>query len=139
MYSFNNYWNASRNFPLNQAYFASNPPYVPYYLYNPTEAQFRSLPPIDPTLFMNSAKSMRGLMTSANTIIEKFASSRKYSTDMMTAAQLSKMSEVYELIESLGIKDKPLITFTPDGINIQFEKSIDHVDLCHLTLKIRWG
>lgn len=132
----NNYYrNSHTNIPPYQHFI---PPLIQYPPYYPYFANYR-FPPVDNSLFMTSAKSMQGLMTSANTIIAKLATSSKYSSDVMTAAQFSKMSDVYELIESLGIKDKPQISFTPDGINIQFDKSIDNVDLCHLTVKIRWG
>lgn len=130
------YRNAPRNIPPNQYYVSpgpQNPPNYPYYV------PYRSFPPVDTKLFIKSAKCIQNLMTSANIIVNKFASSPQFSVDIMTAAQFSNKKEVEKLIHSLGLKDEPTVMYTPDGITIQFDTSENNYDVCHMSLKIRWG
>jgi hypothetical protein len=130
------YRNAPRNIPPNQYYVAPQTQLPPNYLYY---VPYRSLPPVDTKMFIQSAKCIQKLMTSANTIVDKFASSPKFSVDIMTAAQFSNRPEVEKLIHSLGLKDEPTIKYTPDGITIHFDTRENNFDVCHLSLKIRWG
>jgi hypothetical protein len=136
MHPYYYYRNAPRNIPPNQNYAAPqplNPSYYPYYV------PYRSLPPVDTKMFIKSSKCIQNLMTSANTIVDKFASSPQFSVDIMTAAQFSNQKEVEKIIHSLGLKDVPKVSYTPDGLTIQFDTSENNFDVCHLSLKIRWG
>lgn len=139
MHPYYYYRNDPRNIPPNPYYVAPRTQYPPYYPNYPYYVPYRSLPPVDTKLFIKSAKCIQNLMTSANIIVNKFASSPQYSIAIMTAAQFSNMKEVEKLIHSLGLKDEPTVTYTPDGINIQFDTREGNFDMCHLTLKIRWG
>jgi hypothetical protein len=136
MHPYYYYRNASRNIPPNQYYAAPQsqlPPIYPYYV------PYRSLPPVDTKMFVKSAQCIKKLMTSANTIVDQFASSPKFSVDIMQAAQISNRPEVEKLIRSLGLEDEPTIKYTPDGITFQFDTYENNIDVCHLSLKIRWG
>jgi hypothetical protein len=146
----NNYYrNAPRNIPPNQYYAAppQNSTYYPYYVAPqpqsppnyPYYVPYRNLPPVDTKMFIKSAKCIQNLMNSANIIVDKFASSQKFSVNIMTAAQFSNQKEVEKLIHSLGLKDEPTVKYTPDGITISFDTKENNFDVCHLSLKIRWG
>jgi hypothetical protein len=150
MHPYYYYRNAPRNIPPNQYYAVpqpQNPTNYPYYVAPqpqippnyPYYVPYRNLPPVDTKMFIKSAKCIQNLMTSANIIVNKFASSHKYSVDIMTAAQYSNHKEVEKLIHSLGLKDEPTVKFTPDGITIEFDTRENNFDICHLSLKIRWG
>jgi hypothetical protein len=166
MHPYYYYRNAPRNIPPNQYYVASqsqNPANYPYYdvppqMQNPINypdygtlplthnqanypyyVPYRSLPPVDTKMVIKSAKCIQSLMTSANIIVDKFASSPQFSVDIMTAAQYSNQKEVEKLIHSLGLKDEPTVKYTPDGITIDFDTSENNFDVCHMSLKIRWG
>lgn len=133
----------NRYSPYRQPYPPPAQPYyhIPYYFqypytyYNP----YRPLPPVDTKMFIKSAKCVQTLMSSATVIVNKFASSHRFAYDIMNAAQYSNMNEVEKLLNTLGTKDKPKISYTPDGINIEFNTDEDEVNICHLTIKIRWG
>ncbi|MHC0039013.1 hypothetical protein [Pseudoneobacillus sp. C159] len=148
MYPYYAYRNVTRNIPTNSNYFVKESPYpnnYPYFYPNyppttyPYYVQCRPLPPVDTKLFIKSAKCIQNLMISANTIVNKFATSPKFSLDIMTAAQYSNMKEVERLIHSLGLRDEPKISYTPDGMTIVFDTNENKVNVCHLALHIRWG
>lgn len=105
--------------------------YVPYSFQ-------RQLPSINPTLFMSSAKHMQIIMRDASTILDKMSSSRKFSLDLMKAAQESNQSKVNELVKDTGIQTVPKVTYTPDGLKLEFNTYVENLDCCHLTLALRW-
>jgi hypothetical protein len=121
------------NYPYYDVAQQQNPPSYSYY------EPYRNLPPVDTKMFIKSAKCIQNLMNSANVIVDKFASSPQYCVDIMTAAQYSNQKEVEKLIHSLGLKDEPVVKYTPDGITIDFDTSENNYDVCHMSLKIRWG
>ena len=120
-------------------------PYIHYVYHNPNGPYFRSyfpsrvLPPINPTYFMSSALQMQLVMKDASVLLEKIANSRKFSIDIMSAAQQSQKSKVEELIKSTGITKQPKVSYSPDGLTLAFTDEHNHIDCCHLTLKIRWS
>lgn len=113
--------------------------YVPYYLY-PTAyyPYYRQLPDVNPSIFMESAHHMQNIMKAARDLLEKMASSRKFSLDLMNAAQKSDQQTVNALIKGTGIQIIPVATYTPDGLKLQFQSPSDSSDCCGLTLTLRW-
>ena len=129
MYPYNpNYYHS----PYAQQYHR-NPPYfhTNYSIRNPTQP--------DPTMFMNSARQTKNLIKDGQLILDKIANSKPYSLDLMLAAQNSNKAKVEELIKSTGIKQKPQISYTPNGLTVTFINEQNNIDCCHLILKIRWG
>ncbi|WP_102274013.1 hypothetical protein [Cytobacillus massiliigabonensis] len=125
-------------YPCKQSY----PPFHPYgspsYFYYPQHT-YRQYPDVDPGMFMTSAKDMAIIMKDASHLLAEMAKSRKYSFDLMTAAQQSKMDKVEQMIKSTGIKIIPKVTYTPDGLNLHFDSGKDYNDCCKLALKLRWS
>ncbi|PWW29721.1 hypothetical protein DFO73_104364 [Cytobacillus oceanisediminis] len=106
--------------------------YHPVYFY-------RTIPGVDPEIFISSAKKMEILMRNASTLLVNMAESKKFSYELMSAAQQSKMSEVEKMIKSTGISQVPSVSYTPDGLTLHFEsEKEDNVKCCDLTLKLRW-
>ncbi|KOP80057.1 hypothetical protein AN957_22465 [Cytobacillus solani] len=118
----------------------SYPPFYPYcnYYYSPHNT-YRQYQNVDPGMFMTSAKDMAIIMKEASHLLAEMAKSKKFSFDLMTAAQQSKMEKVEQLIKSTGIKVIPKVTYTPDGLNLHFDSGKDYNDCCKLTLKLRWS
>jgi hypothetical protein len=100
---------------------------------------YRTLPAVNPQMFMSSAKKMEVLMKDASTLLVKMAESRKYSYDLMAAAQQSNKAAVENLLKSTGISQVPSVSYTPDGLRLHFESDKDDPQkCCDLTLKLRW-
>lgn len=130
------------NPPYYFSYSHSYPPFHPYgnffYAYSPNYT-CRQYPEVDPGMFMSSAKAMAILMKDASHLLAKMAESKKFSFDLMTAAQQSNMAKVKQMIQSTGIKMIPKVTYTPDGLNLHFESGKDYNDCCNLILTLRWS
>lgn len=99
---------------------------------------YRQLPEINPNIFMTSAQQMQRLMKDASILLDKMASSRKFSLALMEAAQASNQAKVNQVIKETGIVTIPKITYTPDGLKLYFKANAENVDCCHLTLNLRW-
>ncbi len=129
MYPYHFYYHVS---PYDQYYYR-NPPYYhsSYPIREPTQ--------LDPTMFMNSARQTQELLKDGMLIAEKIAGSKPFSRDIMHWAQSSNKAKVEELIKSTGIKQKPEISYTPNGLTVTFINEQNGIDCCHLILKIRWG
>lgn len=127
-------------------------PYHPYYYNSPYNRQYhrnllyyhphdpiRNPPQLDPTMFMNSARQSKNLIKDGQLILDKIANSKPFSLEIMHAAQSSNKAKVEELIKSTGIKQKPQISYSPNGLTVTFINEQNDIDCCHLILKIRWG
>ena len=88
---------------------------------------------------MNSAKGMEMLMKDASHLLAEMAKSRKFSFDLMSAAQQSHDDKVEKLIKSTGLKIIPKVTYTPDGLKLHFNSGQDYNNCCELSLKLRWS
>lgn len=126
-------------------------PYHPYYYHSPYDQQYhRNLPYYqtyysnriptqpDPTMFMNSARQTKNLLRDGQLILDKIANSKPFSLEIMRAAQSSNNAKVEELLKSTGIKQKPQIKYSPDGLTVTLINEQNNIDCCHLILKIRW-
>lgn len=112
-------------------------PYDNSYL-NCSPNRYRHYPDVNPGMFMNSAKGMEMLMKDASHLLAEMARSRKFSFDLMSAAQQSKADTVEKLIKSTGIKTIPKVTYTPDGLKLHFNSGQEYTNCCELALKLRW-
>jgi hypothetical protein len=100
---------------------------------------YRTFPAVDPQMFMSSAKKMEVLMRDASTLLVNMAESKKFSYELMSAAQQSKKDAVEKMIKSTGISRIPAVSYTPDGLSLHFESDKeDSQKCCDLTLKLRW-
>ncbi|WP_077214456.1 hypothetical protein [Bacillus dakarensis] len=124
---------------INPQYYSRPYAYVPYYPYPTTYYPYpRQLPDVNPSIFMESAHHMQNIMKSASDLLEKMASSKKFSLDLMDAAQKSDKQKVNALIKETGIPIIPNATYTPDGLKLQFQAPSETADCCSLTLALRW-
>ena len=72
-----------------------------FYASFPLSYPIRQYPPVDPTLFTQSAATAQTLMNDASAILKKLASSKSFATSVMSAAQEGKTKEVQRMIQSL--------------------------------------
>lgn len=100
--------------------------------------EFRQYPPIDPTLFSQSATSAQLLMKDASVILAKFAQSKSFATMIMSLAQQGKTKQVQQMVQSLGIRSKVDIYFNPDGIRLTLSPSSPS-GCCQLVIGLRWN
>lgn len=78
-------------------------------------------------------------MRDASTLLVNMAESKKFSYELMSAAQLSNKAAVQNLLKSTGISRVPSVDYTPDGLRLHFESDKeDPQKCCDLTLKLRW-
>ncbi|MBA4536028.1 hypothetical protein H1Z61_02450 [Bacillus aquiflavi] len=98
---------------------------------------FRQFPLVNPSVFMSSASAASMLLDNAKLVVEKVSKSKQFSTRLMNAAQQSKTTEVETIIKSTGIKNMPKISYTPDGLHLEFNDQ-NETNCCHLVLMIRW-
>lgn len=124
------------------SYSQSYPPFHPYgnffYAYYPNYT-CRQYPDVNPGMFMSSAKDMAILMNDASHLLAQMVKSKKFSLDLMSAAQQSKMDKVEQMIKSTGIKNIPKVAYTPDGLSLHFDSGKAYNECCKLTLKLRWS
>ncbi|MDZ5472091.1 hypothetical protein SM124_10060 [Bacillus sp. 31A1R] len=113
----------------NQIYYS--PYYYPYHY-------VRQFPSVNPTQFISSAKQMELIMKDASLLLQRMSSSREFSSELMSAAQESKMEKVTSMIKSTGVQTMPEISYTPDGLKLIFTSKTNNIDCCHLTLSLRW-
>jgi hypothetical protein len=115
---------------------------LPTHYYIPAHRQadnFRTnYPEVDPTQVTESAGAFQGLMADAHIIIEKFATSKQFASQVMDYAQKGNQKEVQKLIQSTGIKNPVEITFNPDSINFTFIAKSKDVDCCKLVMALHW-
>ncbi|USK38375.1 hypothetical protein LIS77_21165 [Cytobacillus firmus] len=78
-------------------------------------------------------------MRDASTLLVNMAESKKFSYELMSAAQQSNKAAVENLLKSTGISRVPSVDYTPDGLRLHFESDKeDPQKCCDLMLKLRW-
>jgi len=113
-------------------------PYPQYPHYPIPGTYYRQYPPVDPTLFNQSAITMQKLMRDASRLLDRLAQSKQFAEKIMSAAQESHTAEVKKLIESIGVQSKVDIYYDPDGIRITLSASVQQVQCCRLVIALRW-
>lgn len=102
----------------------------------PTESN--PYPPVDTTRLHQSAIYSLELTKQANQLVTKISQSSSFAKELMTAAQKSDQKKVDEMIASVGITAKVTTKYTPGGIRIVFQKEIDGVICCEVTMILNW-
>ncbi|MFS0672231.1 hypothetical protein [Ornithinibacillus sp. 179-J 7C1 HS] len=113
----------------------------PIYFY-PPQPQFlayRQFPEVDPDLLYDSANETKKLMKEASVVLDRFASSKGFDKQVMTAAQESNMDEVKRLIKSIGITSDVDVHVNPDGLRLEFVSMVGNTECCRLTVALRWN
>ncbi|WP_339147563.1 MULTISPECIES: hypothetical protein [unclassified Sutcliffiella] len=113
--------------------------YFPMYSPILPRSYVRVYPPVDPTLFTESAESMQQLMKEASIILQKLADSKEFASEVMSAAQEGNKEKVSQLLESTGVHSGVEVGFNPDGINLNMTSEVEGKDCCHLTITLKWG
>ncbi|MBM7553493.1 hypothetical protein [Thalassobacillus pellis] len=122
-------------------YYPCCPCYCNYRIQTPPIVRFpdnNQFPPVDPTLFTESAVAMQQLMTQASLVLEKLARSSVFAHKVMKAAQESNMKKVDELLKTTGIHEGIKTKINPDGINLQLSSAVKGMECCQLTIALRW-
>ncbi|MGG0716081.1 hypothetical protein ABE096_00575 [Robertmurraya massiliosenegalensis] len=112
-------------------------PYTPPIRFRPYIRR-QQFPTVNPDMFMSSAQHMQTLMKDASLVLGKMANSHQFSLDLMTAAQKSDKEKVTQMLKETGIQTTPDVTYSPDGLKLDFKTVVDQVDCCHLNLSLRW-
>ena len=121
-------------------------PYIayPYYypswqVYNNKSLQLQTqFPPVNTKQLHSSAENFQVIMREARLLIDKIVSTPSFAFELMDAAQLSNQKKVDELIVSTGITIKAETTFSPTGIQIEFDNSKMGAGCCKLDLSLLW-
>lgn len=121
-------------------------PYYPHWqAYNNKQLQSypslklqNSFPPIDTKKLHSSAENFQEIMREARLLIDKIVSTPSFASELMDAAQLSNQRKVEELIASTGVTVKIETTFSPTGIQIEFDNSELGGGCCKLDIGLLW-
>lgn len=112
----------------------------PYQVHYPPQQNLAYRPPakVNATLFMQSSKMAQDLLSDAQLVTNTFAQSKTFSEQLMSDAQQSKKAAVKELIRNTGIKTQPDISYTPEGLRLDFHKASGNSDCCHVIISLKW-
>lgn len=95
-------------------------------------------PPVDTKQLHTSAEKFQEIIREARLLIDKIVSTPSFASELMDAAQLSNHKKVDELIASTGISIKVETTFSPTGIQIEFDNSKEGSGCCKLDMSLLW-
>lgn len=96
--------------------------------------RYPEFPPVNPQIFMDSAKQSSLLLKEAGMLLHSIGTSADLSKKIMIAAQQSKEKEVLQLLKQTGIASDVRVMYNPDGIQIELSQSRDKI-----TLALRWS
>lgn len=116
-------------------------PVHPGYIAMPTPAPQQGgspFPRVDTRRFNESAKRFKEVMNQANLFIGALTASDDFSRTLMDAAQRSDQKEVERLVRSTGVTIKYNLSYTPDGIRIDFSNSDAQNGCCTLRMALSW-
>lgn len=78
-------------------------------------------------------------MKQADLLAVKIVDSDEFAISLMDAAQHSNTVKVQKLVLSTGITSKVETKFTPSGIRIKLDNSVEeHDDCCNLIMSLHW-
>ncbi|WP_110928619.1 hypothetical protein [Bacillus massiliglaciei] len=98
---------------------------------------FRPMPAANPDLLIQAAKSAQVLLDDIRKVINTFASSKDFSKRVMEAAQDSKKDTVTNMLRKTGIKTVPDVSFTPDGLRMDFRAQAK--DNVRMIISLKWN
>lgn len=113
-------------------YYHAYPP-IPKYVF--PQRQFL---PVNPKMFMDSAKKMNPLLKDAEVLMRHISNTEPFARKLMDAAQHSKLNEVNKMIAQIGIKSKSDIRINPSALILILSPKNDPLDCCQVELRIRW-
>jgi len=102
------------------------------------QAAYRQYPPVDPTVFVQSASSYSGLLADASLITGRLSASQALARQLMDAAQQNKKEQVKRLIRSIGIQSDFEITYTPERMSLTLFPKGGRAGCCQLNMVLRW-
>lgn len=97
-----------------------------------------SYPPIDATLFHQSAMKIKPLFEEGAKLSDYIASDKEIAAEIMNAGQTGNQAELDRLVQKAGLKAKVTTKYTPDGIRFEIRDYIGQTNCCVLTMSIRW-
>lgn len=95
-------------------------------------------PPVDVSIFSHSVTALQKIAHEASNVLDKFAD-RKFSRNLLTAAQKGNQQEVDRLIKSIGSPLPISATYTPTGLLLKIHPKAKEEQCCTLTMYLRWG
>ena len=110
------------------------PPGYPYHF----ETYQRQLPPVQPLIFINSAGVAKELINDAYTITNHSEKNPQFSRQLMEYAQQGQKNEVLRMINSLGLKHRPEVVFTPGALLIKLFPGNPNDSSSALTITMLW-
>ena len=99
----------------------------------------RAYPPVDPTLFKQSAQSMKSLVQEINLLMNRLTDNSDFALRLMSAAQAANKKEAERLIRSAGVREKLYLSFNPDVLRIELRAAAANVECCKLSIALRWN
>jgi hypothetical protein len=101
---------------------------------------YRQIPPPNPELFIKSAKIAQSLLSDVQKVVGTIAASKVFAQNIMIAAQGSNVSAVTNMIRKTGTKTTPDISYTPDGLKLDFYPKVNQGQPipCHIIIQLRW-
>ena len=118
--------NMPPDYPYNAGY--------PYYF----QSYDRQLPPVQPLIFINSAGIAKELINDAYTITNHIQNNPQFSKQLMEYAQQGKKNDVLRMINSLPLKHRPEIVFTPGALLIKLFPGNPNDSSSALTITMLW-
>ncbi|MGG3624856.1 hypothetical protein ABES25_15000 [Bacillus gobiensis] len=115
-------------------YFPYYHPFYPVIFNKPQHYRHPALPPVNPQIFMQSAKQSTLLLKQAEILVLKLSGSPDLSKKIMAAAQESNEKAVLQLLKQTGVTSDMRVMFNPDGIHIELSQANEKV-----TLFLRWS
>ncbi len=109
----------------------------PGYPYNQQNYD-RQLPPVQPLIFINSAGIAKELINDAYTITNHIQNNPQFSRQLMMYAQHGQKNEVLKMINSLPLKHRPEVVFTPGAILIKLFPGDPKDSSSALTITMLW-
>ena len=110
------------------------PPGYPYHYEN----YERQLPPVEPLIFINSAGVAKELINDAYTITNHIQNNPQFSKQLMEYAQRGQKNEILKMLNSLGLKHRPEVVFTPGAILIKLFPGNPSDSSSALTITMLW-
>jgi hypothetical protein len=120
---------------MNNPYDMNNIP--PAYMNNSQNYE-RQLPPVQPLIFINSAGVAKELINDAYTITNHIENNPQFSRQLMTYAQHGQKNEVLRMLNSLQLKHRPEVVFTPGALLVKLFPSNPNDSSSALTITMLW-
>lgn len=98
----------------------------------------RQLPPVQPVIFINSAGVAKELINDAYTITNHIQNNPQFSRQIMTYAQHGQKNEILGMLNSLSLKHRPEVVFTPGAILIKLFPGNPNDSSSALTITMLW-